>query len=522
MTHRSHIFLYGAPGSGKSFLGEKLAQALELKFVDLDLEIEKSCGKAIADIFAQEGEDTFRWLESEALLKASQSHQISVVALGGGALLKAENAELAARHGKIIVLAASEETLLKNISSQKSHRPLLAGDPQIHLYALLDQRGEHYKQFPTVRVDGLSADESVGLLKVQAGRFLVTGMGTKYPVEVQSGILQQAGQIFQREGLRGPVLIVSDDNIAPLYADSLQESLKASGYDAHVLVLPAGEAHKNLAAIEKIWQAALSAGLERGSTILALGGGVVSDLSGFAAATYMRGIRWVVCPTSLLAMVDASLGGKTGFDLPQGKNLVGAFQAPAAVLADPLCLRSLPMVELRNGMAEVLKHGIISSAHLLKLSCQPDWQSKLNEIVPLAMQTKIGVLCQDPYELGVRAVLNFGHTIGHALELVSQFSLRHGEAVAIGMLAETRLAVEMGLAEASLPTVVAEWLAFHSLPSKIPAGLETEAILTAMTRDKKKNAGEVKFVLPQRVGEVSFGHGVDLQLVREVIESMRE
>ncbi len=521
MTHRNHIFLYGAPGSGKSFLGEKLALALALNFVDLDHEIEKSYGKAIPDIFRQEGEDVFRRLESEALLKACQSNQISVVALGGGALLKAENAEFAARHGKIIVLSASEESLLQNISSQKNDRPLLAGDSQIRLHELVEERSEHYSQFPTIQVDGQTAEESVALLQVQAGCFRITGMGAAYAVEVNTRILQQAGQILQREGLRGPVLIVSDDNVAPLYAESVQKSLNASGYDAQLLVLPAGEMQKNLAAIEIIWQAALSAGLERSSTILALGGGVVSDLAGFAAATYMRGIRWVVCPTSLLAMVDASLGGKTGFDLPQGKNLVGAFHSPALVLADPLCLQSLPLVEIRNGMAEVLKHGIISSAHLLELSCQPDWQSKLGEIVPLAMRTKINVLRQDPYERGVRAVLNFGHTIGHAIELVSGFTLRHGEAVAIGMLVETRLAVKMGLAEDSLPLRIEECLSFHSLPTNIPAGLETDAILKAMTTDKKKTAGEVKFVLPQRVGEVSYGHGVDLKLVSEVIESIR-
>lgn len=521
MSDHRHIYLYGPPGSGKSYLGSKLAQSLELGFVDLDQAIEHQSGKTIRSIFAEEGEIFFRQLESEVLRQVGHSEKSSVVALGGGALLDPRNAEYATRTGQVIALAASEETLLKRMGNQENQRPLLAEALPDRLHQLLEDRHEHYANFATVHVDHLACDQILDLLQVKTGRFRVRGMGAAYPVEVRKGILTQIAEVFKREGLQGPVLLISDENVAPLYAMPLKENLKSHGYETDILILPPGEAHKNLAAIEKIWQAALIAGLERGSTIVALGGGVVSDLAGFAAATYMRGIRWVTCPTSLLAMVDASLGGKTGFDLPQGKNLVGAFHAPAAVLVDPECLNTLPEIELRNGMAEVLKHGIISSEYLLKLSCQPQWSTKLDEIVPLAMQTKIHVLSHDPFEKGIRAILNFGHTIGHALELVSGFSLRHGEAVAIGMLAESKLAVEMGLAERLLPEQIAECLQFHSLPVKIPPQLETDDILAAMTRDKKKKAGEVRFVLPRRIGDASYGNVVEVDLIKQMIESLK-
>jgi 3-dehydroquinate synthase len=241
--------------------------------------------------------------------------------------------------------------------------------------------------------------------------------------------------------------------------------------------------------------------------VVALGGGVIGDLAGFAAATYMRGIPWVDVPTSLLAMADASLGGKTGADLPQGKNLVGAFHAPQMVLTDPSTLRTLPRAELRSGIAEVIKAGIIGDPELFDI-CAHGWEiieADWDEIIPRAMAVKILVIEADPYEGGLRAVLNLGHTIGHAVEKVSNYELRHGEAVAIGMVAEARLAEQIGMAQQGLADEIKDACTQFGLPVDIPGDLPRGDILEAMQVDKKRSGAKVKFALPKRIGEVIPG-----------------
>ncbi len=327
---------------------------------------------------------------------------------------------------------------------------------------------------------------------------------------------------FKQAGLKGPTLIVSDDHVAPLYGQILLDSLVSAGFTADLIVIPAGEDHKTLETIANLWEELINAGLERGSTLVALGGGVVSDLAGFAAATYLRGIPWVVCPTSLLAMADASLGGKTGADLPQGKNLIGAFHAPKLVLADPDCLNTLPEVELINGMGEVVKHGVISSPELFE-QCQTDvWRTDLEDLVRRAMQVKMAVISEDPFEKGRRAILNLGHTVGHAVELVSGFQLRHGEAVAIGLVAEAQIAVELGLAKPELPQTISGCLIQMGLPVTIPSGMDIEKVLETMQRDKKRAGGQVKFVLPTSIGSVEYGNLVQTGLVRSVLNQLQD
>ena len=240
---------------------------------------------------------------------------------------------------------------------------------------------------------------------------------------------------------------------------------------------------------------------------MALGGGVVSDLVGFAAATYLRGVPWVVVPTSLLGMVDASLGGKTGADLPQGKNLVGAFYPPKLVLADSRTLNTLPDDELRSGMAEVVKAGIIGDGTLYVI-CKSGWETiKANweEVIRSAMAVKIEVIQDDPFEKGRRAALNLGHTIGHAIEKVSAYRVRHGEAVAIGMVAEARLGEAVGVTEAGFADEIASVLQNLNLPTKLPDYLDRQNLLDVMRVDKKKSAGQVRFALPVRIEEVRIG-----------------
>jgi 3-dehydroquinate synthase len=305
-------------------------------------------------------------------------------------------------------------------------------------------------------------------------------------------------------GLRGPVALVSDETVGALFAGRVVRSLEAVGYPSRTVLIPPGESQKTHSTVVRLWEAFLAAGVERGSTVIALGGGVVGDLAGFAAATWMRGVPWVYLPTTLLAMADASLGGKTGIDLPQGKNLVGAFHPPRLVLADPETLTTLPTAELRSGLAEVVKHGLIGDPVLFELLAV-NRQPPMADIVRRSMAVKVGIIQADPFEKGPRAALNLGHTVGHAVELASGYRLRHGEAVAVGMVAEARLAEGIGLAEHRLANTIAAALKNLALPTEIPASCECQAVLEALYQDKKRRNGKILFSLPVRVGEVKTG-----------------
>jgi len=272
-------------------------------------------------------------------------------------------------------------------------------------------------------------------------------------------------------------------------------------------VCPAGEESKTIGTIETLWNVFLDAGIERRSTVVALGGGVMGDLAGFAAATYKRGIPWVVVPTSLLAMCDASLGGKTGADLPQGKNLIGAFHPPSLVIIDPATLDTLPEKEMRNGMAEVIKHGIIGDPVLFEV-CNLGWEAltdNWDEIIRRAIAVKVQVIQNDPYEKGERAVLNLGHTLGHAIEAVSNYTIRHGEAVSIGIVASARLAVRLGIAERGVEAIIRETLQGLGLPTEIPEEIDRIRLRDVMMLDKKRTSGKIQMIVPVRIGEVKWG-----------------
>jgi 3-dehydroquinate synthase len=502
----SHIFLYGPSGSGKSTVGRILAANLNLSFLDLDAHIERTAGQNIPSIMAERGEAAFRDLEADSL-KAAASRPEAVVALGGGALLRAENRVVAESSGQVIRLAADLPTLTTRLAQDSNQRPLLAGELENKLAALLERRREHYDSF-TLRVDAGPAAEQVAWdIQRLLGRYHVRSMGAGYDILAQAGALQRIGMMLKSRGLNGPALVVSDTNVAPLYAEQVMNSLRVAGYATSSIVIPAGEAYKNLETVAALWRGFLEAGLDRKSTVIALGGGVVGDLAGFAAATFMRGCHWVAVPTTLLAMVDASMGGKTGFDLPEGKNLVGAFHSPRLVLADPQVLATLPDRELRAGLAEVVKHGIIADPELFEL-CAQGWDvvhARLAEVVRRAMAVKVKVIEADPYEQGIRAALNLGHTVGHAVELVSGFRLLHGEAVAIGTVAEARLAERLTVAGPGLAEQITETLSTLGLPVEIPTEMDRADLIRAMRVDKKKAAGVVRFALPVKIGEVKVG-----------------
>jgi 3-dehydroquinate synthase len=505
------IFLYGPPASGKSSLGLRLAEILRRPFYDLDEIIETQAGASIPQIFAAEGEIGFRRRESAALAEVLEC-QSGVVALGGGALLRSENRALAEQAGMVLCLSAPFDTILARLEEGQSQRPLLDGDSRQRLQHLLEQRSAHYASFRLQLDTGkLSLIEAAWQAQARLGLFHISGMGVGYDVRVANDGLDHLGAELQARHIKGPLVLVSDENVARLYAARALESLRQAGYTAQATIIPAGEQYKTIAAVSQLWEAFLRSGVERSSAVVALGGGVVGDLTGFAAATYLRGVPWVVVPTSLLAMVDASLGGKTGADLPQGKNLIGAFHPPSLVLADPQVLETLPVEEFRNGLAEVVKHGVLGDPGLFEL-CRSGWRSvreNLDELVRRAMAVKARVIQDDPYERGRRATLNLGHTLGHAIEAASDYRIRHGEAVAMGMVYAARLAERMGVASPGLAEMIAETLRGLDLPTEPPHDLDRQRLLDGIGVDKKRAAGKVRWVLPARIGEVRWGIEVD-------------
>ena len=334
------VFLYGPPGVGKSTLGRKLARRLQLPFLDLDERIEAQAGMPIPEIFDREGESGFRERETQTLLEAVTASP-GVISLGGGALLSPQNRDAAEQNGRVICLLASSETLAERVSSTPDDRPLLTGDRQAELRTLLEERQAHYRSFDVqIDTDDLSPEDVLDKIQIAAGQFYPQAMGPGYRVLVRQGGLGYLPELVAAQGPHGPVMVVSDENVAELYADQVLEMLGEAGHGAKLVTFPPGEEHKNITTLQTLWDAFLDHRLERGGLVLALGGGVTGDMAGFVAATYMRGVRWAALPTSLLAMVDASLGGKTGVDRPQGKNLVGAFHPPSFVLTDPSTLRN--------------------------------------------------------------------------------------------------------------------------------------------------------------------------------------
>lgn len=368
----------------------------------------------------------------------------------------------------------------------------------------------------------------------------VTHPSGSYPIYLGQGILRQTGRFLAELGFSGRCAVVTNDVVGPLHAEPLLASLKAAGFEPACLRLPDGEQFKTLETVAGLYPHLVEAKLDRRSPVIALGGGVLGDTVGYAAASFLRGVPLIQIPTTLLAMVDSSVGGKTGVDLPQGKNLVGAFKQPEVVVVDPGVLETLPLEEFRAGLAEVIKHGVIDEpamfAQLEAGSREQEVGRKpsipyplpptpysllpisysLAELLYDAINVKVRVVQADPFEQGRRAVLNLGHTFGHAFEQLSHYQIRHGEGVAMGLACAARLAQRLNLCSPETATRIIRLLAQAGLPTDPPAYPAADILATMMT-DKKRQGHRLRFILPRAIGEVDIFDNIERADVEAVL-----
>ena len=529
-----NIFLLGLSGSGKSTVGRLLAQRLSQPFFDIDTLIEKECGERIPAIFAQHGEDYFRSCESRILTHVARTADTAIIATGGGIVTRPENRSLMHERGVCIYLLVDPTTALERLNAQQSQtlrngeapeiRPLLAGpDPLAALQNLLAARCEWYQDAHfTCSTQGRSAEcvaQEILAMLISSGeiggvppcvRHIQVGEG--YDAIVDWGGLGRLGHYLKRLNLPPRVFLITDSNVQHLYASMVIGTLSFFGFDPYLYTIPAGEVSKSQSQLSAIYDWLIEHHAERREAIIALGGGMVGDLAGYAAATYLRGVPLVQVPTSLLAQVDAAIGGKTGINHVRGKNLIGTFYHPRLVLADPATLLTLPVRERTEGWAEVVKYGIILDTKLFALleayadtlrdfSASP--ATLLCDIVARCIALKASVIEEDEREQAQRAILNYGHTIAHALENSAGYGvLLHGEAVALGMVVAATIAQRAGMFNKAGVTRQNKLLQALGLPIAYAGPVQAQAILAAIQLDKKVANKQVRWVMPQRIGKV--------------------
>ncbi len=570
----SNIIITGFSGTGKSLIAREIARQLGWDFVDTDNEIVSLAKKPIAEIFSSEGEEKFRKLERVVIKRASrQSHR--VIATGGGAIVDPQNRSQLARNGFLVCLEARPETIYQRLFEEGSHgseiRPLLEGDnPLERIRQLKAQRQPYYDDVDLViNTDDLSIDDvakevvkgwrllrsarndkgkkrndrgkagnsrgKTGREKAKAGNDVVSGVACwvetatqTYPIFVGYGLLNSLGEKLKKVGSSRVAIVISDGNVSRLYGDRVQEILKAAGFAVNSFVVRPGEETKSISTAIDIYNFLIKKRVERDDILIALGGGVIGDLAGFVAATYLRGTPWVQVPTSLVAMVDASIGGKVAVNHHEGKNLIGAFYQPNFVLADTQTLATLPKRELTSGWAEVVKYGLIldkeffeflesNADRLIKLE-----QDVVNKAIIRSASLKAQVVSQDEKERGQRIILNYGHTVAHGLEAATQYSyFLHGEAVAIGMMGAAKLSQKSGILPANVVKRQQSLLQKFGLPTTF-SGTGLAEIAKAMEVDKKTRAKGIRWVLLEDIGKTAIRASVPQQDVLAILEELSQ
>ncbi len=546
---RRSIVLIGLMGSGKTSTGRRLAQQLGLDFVDADAEIEAAAGMSITEIFAQHGETYFRDGERRVMARLLNEGP-RVLATGGGAFMNEETRARIAASGISIWLKADLDVLWRRVR-KRSHRPLLqSGDPERTLRSLLDQRYPVYARadITVISRDGpqeLAVEEAIDGLEfflrfssdppelVAPTRSAVSNgqsatspqpyssqarvdvkLGARsYAILIGAGLIAEAGHHIRRLAPRAACAIVTDENVASLHLAALEQALDEAFVRHTKVIVAPGEGSKSFTEYARVCNELIGAKLERGDIIVALGGGVVGDLAGFVAATLRRGMRFIQVPTTLLAEVNSSVGGKTGINSPHGKNLIGAFHQPSLVLADTNTLDTLPLREFRAGYAEIVKYGLLGDAGFFAW-LEAHWRGVFAgggervHAIATSCRAKAAIVARDEFEEGERALLNLGHTFGHAFERITRYDgdkLVHGEAVAIGMACAFRFSARRGLCGKEDQARVDAHLQDVGLPVRLGSipgfNAGAEEIVEAMYQDKKVKHGALTFILARAIGD---------------------
>lgn len=503
------IALSGFMATGKSTVGRLVAAELELPFVDTDALIAEQAGETVGEVFAGEGEARFRDREAAIILPLLEDGVARVLSLGGGSVTIPRVRHALLEAATVVTLTASPETIAARATSIAARPNLGAECPALRARDLLALRREAYAEcHGSISTDGKEVDEvAARVLSLARRDAIAVPLGLRsYTVELADGEPSVLARTL-RELAPSSLVSVTDANVARLRGGWLDAALGGFRLGDTRVVLSPGEENKDLSTVARIWDAALAGGVDRECVVLAFGGGVVGDLAGFAASTLLRGVRCVQIPTTLLAMVDASVGGKTGFDHPAGKNLLGTFFQPARVLVDLEHLTTLPERERAAGLAEVVKIALVRDPALLALlaaeapAIEAGDRAVLREVIRAAILAKARVVRDDETEGGVRALLNLGHTIGHALEAHGGYRRwLHGEAVAIGIVVETLAAERLGLTKPGTSEQAAELLARFGLPTTVPEGDLAAAFPFVMT-DKKRTLSAVKLPIVTSPGE---------------------
>lgn len=547
--HLGRIVLIGFSATGKSAAGLLLAQELGWELVDTDAAIVQQAGASIDEIFRLHGEPHFRQMEKQALASALGRDRV-VVAAGGGVVVDPENRLLLKSKAFTVCLDADATVIADRLSRQGASevRPLLSGDDASkRIRGLQAQRLALYAEAAdwTVRTDYLTPQETCQEV-LRGWSFWRRGQSAKggpascaedapldvvtanahYPVMVGWGTLDSAGDAARRVGLHGSAYVVSDSNVFPRYGSRLMAGLERAGFNPLSFIIPAGEQSKDLDRARQIYDWLIKNRAERTDCVFALGGGVVGDLAGFVSATFVRGMALMQVPTSLVAMVDAAIGGKTAVDHPAAKNMIGAFHQPRLVFADVETLRTLPERELRSGWAEVIKHGLILDAGLFGFI--EETAGKLQEIEPEAAvqvvrrsaSVKVAIVSEDEREKGRRTLLNYGHTIGHGLEAATDYGhFLHGEAVALGMAGAGMISERLGFLQRYGLERQRDLLLRFGLPAKA-TGVDAARVMDAIRLDKKVRSRRINWVLLSEIGQAFVSEEVPddlaIQTVREL------
>ena len=541
------IVLVGLMGCGKSSIGKRLAFKLGLPFVDADDEIERAAAKTINDIFTDHGEAQFRDGERKVIARLLRSGP-QVLATGGGAYMHPETRRCVRENGISIWLRADLPVLMRRVMKRDTRPLLREGNPEATMRKLIETRYPVYAE-ADMTVESREEPHDVIVAEilnrlaapstVQTKTSHGTGQGAApsrsvsvelgdrtYDVLIASGLVRDAGALIKARLGAVKCGVVTDENVARHHLAALEESLKSEGLLAGSIVMKPGEATKSFRDLATLSERLLELGLERGDLVVPLGGGVIGDLAGFAAGILRRGVRFVQIPTSLLAQVDSSVGGKTGINAPQGKNLIGVFHQPSLVIADTAVLTTLPPRQMRAGYAEVVKYGLLGDAKFFAW-LEANWQGifgnngpALTKAIETSVAAKAAIVARDETETGDRALLNLGHTFGHALEAWTGYSdrLLHGEGVAIGMCMAFRLSEDLGICPRGRADVVARHLKAVGLPTKISdiPGNRADAneLLRLMGQDKKVRGGKATFILVRDIGQAFVSREVMPETVK--------